>query len=175
MALIVQNDTGTAENANSYVDGAYYVSYMADRGITIEYTTPEEIASVDASLIQATSYIDTSNKYCGDKLNGRDQTTAFPREPICDMDGYLVEGIPREIKEAQCEYANIYTEQGTLQPNQNINGSVKKTREKVDVIEEEIEYTGSGQTGGKISYPVADNKIPKSFICGGSEGYFIKA
>ena len=172
MALNIQNDLGTTEDANSYVDGAYYV---ADRDITIEYTTAEEIAQVDGALIQATSYIDTANKYCGEKLNGRDQTTAFPRSPLTDNDGYDVEGVPREIKEAQCEYAYIYTEQGTLQPNQNVNGSVKRTKEKVDVIEEEVEYTGSGQTGSKISYPIADNKIPKAFICGGSDGYFVRA
>ncbi len=175
MALNIQNDLGTTVDANSYVDGAYYVAYMADRGITIAYTTVEEIAQVDASLIQATSYIDTANSYCGEKLNGRDQTTAFPRSPLYDDGGYSVEGVPREIKEAQCEYAYIYTEQGTLQPNQNINGSVKRTKEVTDVIEEEVEYTGSGQTGGKISYPIADNKIPKAFICAGSDGYFVRA
>ena len=175
MALIVQNDLGTVDNANSYVDGAYYVSYWADRGVAILYTEASDIASVDASLIQATSYIDTSNRYCGDKLNGRDQLTAFPTNPLYDMGDYLVEGVPREIKEAQCEYASIYTEQGTLQPNQNINGSVKRVKEVTDVIEEEVEYTGSGQTGGKIAYPQADNKIPKSFICGSSEGYYIGA
>lgn len=175
MALIVQNDTGTIDDANSYVDGVFYVDYWLTRGVTIPYSTAEEVASVDTSLIQATSYIDTSNIYCGEKLNGRDQTTAFPRSPLYDNGGYEVEGVPREIKEAQCEYAYIYAEQGTLQPNQNINGSVKRTKEKVDVIEEEIEYTSSGQTGGKISYPVADNKIPKSFICGSSDGYFVRA
>lgn len=172
MTLNIQNDLGTTVGANSYVSVQEFKDYFTARGI--DYTSKTD-AEIEALLIQATSYIDTANSYCGDKLNGRDQTTAFPRSPLYDDGGYSVEGVPREIKDAQCEYANIYSEHGTLQPNQNINGSVKRTKEKVDVIEEEIEYTGSGQTGGKISYPVADNKIPKSFICAGSDGYFVRA
>lgn len=165
MTLIIQDDTGTVENANSLVTGAYYVSYMADRGVTISYTEPEDIIAVDADLIQANSYMDTLNKYCGTKVDGRDQTTQFPRLELYDCEGYLVEGIPREMQHAQCEYANIHRENGTLQPNESTGGGIKREKKKVDVIEKEIEYFSEGQSGAVIAYPVADNKIPQSFIC----------
>lgn len=166
MALNVQDDLGEVADANSYIDGAYYVAYMADRGVTIAYSTAEEITKVDADLIQATSYMDNLNKYCGTKLNGRDQTTQFPRADIYDNECFLIEGMPREIKQAECEYAYINQEQGTLQPSESLGGGIKREKKKVDVLEKEVEYFAEGQSGSVISYPIADNKIPQSFICG---------
>lgn len=165
MTLIIQDDLGEVADANSYISVQEFLDYWTARGV--DYTSLST-AEVEALLIPALSYMDDLNDYRGYKLNGRDQTTEFPRDELYDCSGsspVLVEGVPREIKQAQCEYAKIQSDNGTLQPNENVNGAVKRTKEKVDVLEEEIEYVGGGQNGGVISYPQADNKIPKSFIC----------
>ena len=79
--------------------------------------------------------------------------------------------MPREIKEAQIEYAHIQADQGTLQPNGSVGGNVKRVKKKLDVLETEYEYSPPGQSGDIISYPQADNKIPDCFkASGGYEG-----
>jgi len=170
MTLIIQDDTGLIAGANSYVSVQEFKDYWTARGV--DYTAKTD-AEIEAYLIPARSYLDTRYVYAGCKLNGRAQTTEFPRSGLYDCSSCyaeLVEGIPYEIKDAQCEYANIQADQGTLQPSGNINGSVKRTKEVVGPIEEEVEYFSSGQNGGVVSYPQADNKIPEDFKANGYGG-----
>jgi len=172
MALIVQNDLGDVIGANSYATVAEYVAYWLALNVIIDISTPGLIVASEADLIRATQYFDTLNKYCGFKLNGREQTTEFPRLQLYDCSGYesvLVEGVPREVKESQFEYAYINKTNGTLQPNESTTGGIKteKIKNKIDVIEEvtEVTYFNEGQSGSVISYPQADKKIPQDFIC----------
>ncbi len=169
MALIVQDDTGLIEDANSYVTLLEYKTYWSTRNIDL--TTVDD-KQLEADLITAREYADELHDYCGSKLNGRAQTTEFPRVNFYEDDcSTLIEGVPVEMKNAQMEYAKLISVDGiTLQPNENVGGSVKRTKEKVDVLEEEIEYFSAGQTGGVISYPVADKKIPEYFYCNGGGG-----
>lgn len=171
MTLYVQNDTGTQDDANSYVTVAAFQEYWIARGV--DYTTDDD-ATIEAYLIPATSYLDTRYKYNGYKSNGRSQTTEFPREELYDYSGEdaeLVEGVPREIKDAQCEYAHIQAEQGFLQQNGDANGSVKVKKDVIGPIEEYREYSPAGQNGATINYPHADSKIPSDFIvAAGNDG-----
>jgi hypothetical protein len=163
MAFVVQNDTGTETGANSYNEVQEFIDYWADRDVDYSTTPVEEI---EALLISSTSYTDNRYKYAGYKLNGRDQTTEFPRGELYDCSGetpVLVEGVPREIKEAVNEYAHIQKEQGSLQANGSIDGNIKRKKEKVGPIEEETEYQPPGQSGALVAYPQADNKIPDCF------------
>lgn len=170
MTLYVQNDTGTTEYANSYVTVEEFQEYWTARGV--DYTTTAD-ATIEAYLIKGRFYLDNRFDYNGWRLNGRDQYTEFPRDELYDTRGesdVLVEGVPREFKDAQCEYAHIEATDGPLQPNQSTAGNIKRYREKTDVLEEETEYSPPGQTGGVISYPSADNCIPDCFIAYGSSG-----
>lgn len=167
MTLFVQNDAGTIANANSSVSVQDFKDYWTARGV--DYTSKTD-AEIEAILIPAQSYMDTRYQYCGYKLNGREQTTEFPRSELYDYSGGYAEevtGIPREIKDAQCEYGHIQAEQGTLQPNEAIDGGVKLSKKKVGPIEKTTEYFSEGQSGGILSYPQADNKIPEYFKCSG--------
>lgn len=169
MAFLVQNDSGTVEGANSYSTVEEFKAYWLDRGADYSAKTDEEI---QAKLIQATSYLDNRYPWAGYKVNGRSQTTSFPRGELYDCSGVtvvLVEGVPYEIKEAVNEYAYILFSQDSLQPNGSTGGTVKRKKEKVGPLEEEIEYSPPGESGGIISYPQADNKIPECFI---ARGYF---
>jgi len=163
MALNVQNDTGTQADANSDDTVVAFRAYWTARGVDYTSTADEQI---EAWLIAAREYLDNRFVWAGYKTNGRDQTTEFPREELYDCSGYtpvLVAGVPREAKEAQHEYAHIFADQGTLQLNGAIGGNIKRKKEKIDVIEEEVEYSPPGEAGATIAYPQADNKIPACF------------
>jgi len=163
MSLNVQNDLGTVSDANSYATIQEFKDYWTDRGV--DYTATSE-ALITSYLIPALSYQDFRFVWAGYKTNGRDQTTEFPREDLYDCSGEtpeLVSGVPRECKDAQCEYAHIYATQGTLQPNGSINGNVKRVKRKVGPIEREYEYSPPGEAGAVVAYPQADNKIPDCF------------
>lgn len=164
MAFTVQNDTGTQAGANSYNTVQELKDYWTDRNV--DYTTVSD-AILESRLIAATSYVDRRYIYAGYKSNGRDQTTEFPREYLYDYSGeceVLVAGVPREAKEAVNEYAHILASQDSLQPNGSTDGTVKRKKEKVGVIEEETEYSPPTAAGNRISYPDADSKIPQDFI-----------
>jgi hypothetical protein len=164
MSLLVQNDTGTVANANSYVTVQEFKDYWAARGV--DYSALADSA-IEALLIPACSYLDTRFKFAGYKLAGRDQTTQFPRSELYDCSGeypVLVAGVPREVKEAQIEYSKIQNDQGSLQPNGSVKGNVAKVKKKVGPIESEYEYSPPGEAGSVIAYPQADNKIPDCFI-----------
>jgi len=161
MTLVIQDDTGLISDANSYATVVELEAYWLSRNSDISALTD---AVKEAALIKAWEYTDYAFDFVGNRLNGRTQTTQFPREYLYDCEGNLVEGIPYEIKNAQMEYAKRELDGTTLQEDGSATGAIKREKSKIDVIETEIEYSGSGQTGNKVSYPTADNKIPKAFI-----------
>jgi hypothetical protein len=161
MALIPQTDDGLTANANTYAIVAELEAYWLARNSDISALTT---AVKEAALIKAWEYTDYAFDYVGNRLNGRTQTTQFPRGYLYDCEGNLVTDIPYEIKNAQMEYAKRELDGTTLQDDGSSTGAIKREKSKIDVIETEIEYSGSGQTGNKVAYPTADNKIPKSFI-----------
>jgi hypothetical protein len=174
MAFTVQDDTGLIAGANAYIDVAYLEAYWLDRNIDISSQSAE---AKQAAIINATDYIDQRYLYNGYKLNGYSQTTEFPRGELYVCVGStpeLIEGIPVEVKDACCEYAYRVIQGTDLQPDANPEGSIKKIKEKVDVLETDIEYCGCGSTGGFISYPAADNRL-SIFTNTSSKGYFVEA
>ncbi len=170
MALILQDDTGTVADANTYVLLQAYKDYWTTRNIDVTNGGAYTDLQLEADLIIGREYADDLHQYQGSKLNGREQTTEFPRTGLYDCEGTEITGIPFEMQNAQMEYAKLISVDGlTLQPNENTGGSIKREKSKVDVIEEEIEYFNAGQTGGVISYPAADKKIPSYFYGNSSD------
>lgn len=162
MAFTVQDDTGLIAGANSYSTVAEFLAYWLDRGEDFSTTATE---TLEAKLILGWQYTDSRFDYCGSRLNGRTQTTEFPRTGLEDCEGNEIEGIPYEIKNAQMEYAKRELDGVTLQDDSSQEGNIKRIKSKVDVLEEEIEYQPT-LSGGEIkNYPTADNKIPSYFIC----------
>jgi len=164
MAFIIQDDTGTIADANSYVAVQEFKDYWTDRNT--DYTALTD-AVIQSALIQSTSYIDARYTYVGYKLTGYSQTTEFPRGDlwVCDATSTIeVEGVPREVKQACNEYAQRVVSGDELQADENPEGSIKRKKEKIGSLEEEIEYSGSGSSGAFNNYPTADSKIPSEFI-----------
>jgi len=162
MALIIQDDTGLIAGANSYNDVATFRTYALDRGYDFSSKTDDELSP---SLIKGWEYTDSRFNYKGSRLNGRTQTTEFPRTNFYDCEGNAIEGIPFETKEAHLEYSIREANGVTLQDDTTQEGNLTKIKKKIGPLEKEFEYSPA-LSGGEIkNYPTADNKIPSYFIC----------
>jgi len=138
MALIIEDGTGKAD-ANSYDSLANIQAYLTARGRTASVIS----AIDDAVIIQATQNIDNLYR---DKFSGyqssEEQSLEYPR--IGSMRGiWYVDSdeIPQKLKNALAEMC-FYQADG-VEINPATQTGIKRVREKVDVLETEIEYTGS--------------------------------
>ena len=61
----------------------------------------------EAAIRRAEDWLDGAyrNRFPGTKAGGRDQVAEWPRDNARDAEGIIVEGIPREIKQATMEAA----------------------------------------------------------------------
>lgn len=160
MALIVQNDDGLVAGANSYIDVDYFNEYHSARGVAVD---DFEIEQIEPAIIKATDYIDSNFVYKGSSLNGRDQTTQWPRSGATDAQGYYVEGIPREVKAAAAEYA-IRAISSDLLPDPVYDQSGRTVSEKTTVvgpITTTVKYAVSDSINQPQapSYPAVDSLI----------------
>jgi hypothetical protein len=156
MVFVVQDDDGDVANANSYGTVADFKAYHDDRGNSYgEFNTHD----IQMALVRATDYLDTRFLFRGFRLLGGDQTTEFPRSYAYDNEGYLIEGIPLALQRATFEYALRALTSGLpliADPNTALT-NVKRSRSKVDVIEEEFEYfSASGSVPPLPEYPAVD-------------------
>lgn len=127
---------GTA--SDSYVTLAEYEAYVASQGLT---PLSGNDASHEAELRRAAVVIDDSYSFIGLKQY-QFQARAWPRLVRQLVDDWPIDPdtIPDAIKRAQMEMAwLIHT---GVDPFATYNGAIKRERVKVDVIEEETEYTG---------------------------------
>jgi len=164
MAFTLQDDTGTVANANAYISVADFRAYWTDKNVDTASLTDDE---VQGNIVEATQFADTRYEYCGTPLNGRDQTTAFPRENLYDNFCNLVEGIPREAKTACAEYAYANETAALSNTFTASEQNVSKEMDKVDVLETEREYNGSKVSASTWNiYQIADNILTGSgFVC----------
>jgi len=169
MAFNVQNDLGTVSDANAYITVAEYRAYWADRNID---TTSQIDATVQGLIVDATQYIGQRFEYCGQPLEGRDQTTSFPRSYLYDSFCNLVTGVPREVKNACAEYARLSTTTPLSIVVSASDKSIKKESDKVDVLESSKEYAGTKASAGTWGvYQIADNILTSSGFVHLSTGF----
>ena len=168
--IIVQNDSGTVGNANSYASIAYADSYHSDRGNTSWAAATEDNKTV--ALIKSWQYIDTAFVFLGYEKSDV-QNTEFPRYGILNSRGKELKNIEPQIKNAQSEYALIaLTKDFTEDQTVTSTPIVKKTSEKVDVISQEIEYDTSRGIPIIHNFPKADFWL-RDFLKGCVfEGYY---
>lgn len=162
MAFTLQDDTGSIADANAYISAAFYTTYHTDRNVVRVVTATDSDADIQSAIIIATDYIDTRFEYVGQRKNSPDtQITEWPRISAFDKDNRIINGIALAVKQACAEYALFNLVNGTLYistTNDSTGQTIKRTRTKVDVIEEELEYHDAG--GVKLpKYFVADNRL----------------
>lgn len=164
MAFTLQDDTGTVAGANAYLSIADFRAYWTNKNVV---TTALVDAVVQGLIVEATQYIDQRYEYCGVPLDGRDQTTQFPRDCLYDRYGNLVGGIPREVKNAVAEYAYKGYTTALSQTFTSTEQNVIEEMDKVDVIETSRKYAGNKLSASTWNiYQIADTILQKSgFVC----------
>lgn len=127
---------GTA--SDSYATLAEYQAYVAAQGLAPLTGTD---GAQEAELRRAAVVIDDTYSFIG-MQQYQYQARAWPRLVRQLVDDWPIDPdtIPDAIKRAQMEMA--YQIHGGADPFATYDGAVKRKREKVDVIEEETEYTG---------------------------------
>jgi hypothetical protein len=153
MALIA---TIGGSDSNSYNTLAAVDAYHLSRG---HATWTGTDADKEAAIIRATFGIDNLYRrgFDGKKATGT-QSLEWPRSSAVDTSGYAiaVDVLPNALLFGSSEAALIeLVTPGALSP-EYIAGIIK-TREKVDVVEEETEYS-SGSTG-RTSYAIVEQYI----------------
>ena len=127
--------------ANSYVTLDYADEYCANKG----YKTWLELddSQKKISLIRGTEFVNNFFDWKGIRKS-QNQSLAFPRVEIIDNDGYMVCGIPENLKKACIEASYLITvnNSDTLFSTKDENGQIKS--QKVDTLE--VEYFASAKT-----------------------------
>lgn len=125
-------------SADSYATLAEYQAYVTAQGF-VPLTGTD--GAQEAELRRAAVVIDDTYSFIG-LQQYQYQARAWPRLVRQLVDDWPIDPdtIPDAIRRAQMEMA--YQIHGGADPFATYDGAVKRKREKVDVIEEETEYTG---------------------------------
>lgn len=160
MALTVQDANGSVVGANAYITLAEFKSYHTDRGNAFASFTD---AQIESAIIRATDYLDQRFNFVGKRLQGRNQSTEWPRYDAWDRDDYAINGVPGEVKEATAEYA-LRALSAVLNPDPERNATgaaVASKSETVGPISESVTFVG-GSVFVMPKYPAADQRLIKA-------------
>lgn len=135
MALIT---TIAAADADSYATLAEYTARAAAMGWTLADTD----AANEINLRRAAVVNDKIYSFIGMKQY-QFQARSWPRLVDDLVDDWPIDPdtVPGAIKDAQMEMAFLI--QGGADPLATVQAGIKRKREKIDVIEEETEYSGA--------------------------------
>ncbi len=173
--LVLEDGTGV-ELANTYALVATADTYHALYG-----NTAWEEADADqkaTALVNATQYIDLRWSFVGVVTSPADPLTtgqglSWPRTAAdssnlvdCKGDEWGEDEVPTQIIEATLEYALVSLAAGRLLPDPSVvdtsDRRIKKTREKIGPIEEEIEYSDVRSPRSIRKYATADRIVRAS-------------
>lgn len=178
--FVTEDGTGLA-TATAYVTEAEFVQYWENRGEALTGITSD---NQKTAINRATAYIDKrfGERFLGWREN-RAQCLEWPRADAIDDDGFLLEDIPKDLKDATCEYALRVHHLTQLAPDPQLPFNQRATRgettvesaglsvskkEKVGPIEEstsqgDFSKLSSALGGSPLipAYPEADLLIKK--------------
>lgn len=168
MALIVE-DGSAVPKAESYISvadaDAYWAARTHDSQSTVwsALTTPQK----EGSLRESTAYLDATygNDYKGIR-RGYVQGLLWPRTGALDEAGYPLPDLPDELKKAAAELA-VRASSERLAVDSARGGLVKRTKDKVGPLEQEIEYVDGATIN--TSYGSV-NGILAGILVGGGPG-----
>ena len=168
MAFSVQDDNGSVVDANAYIDVAFFNTYHSDRNVTDVVDGNFELLDVQGAIVLASDYLDSRYSYVGERRSSL-QTTEWPRFDAVDRDDYVVFGVPTIIKEACADLALAELKQaGSLFPDITFDSTgqgIKRIKNKLDVLENEIEYFGGNSPQSAQKSPIfyqADWRLKRS-------------
>ncbi len=179
MAITLTKEDGTGlANANVYADLADADQYLEN---TARKSAWRAFSSRDrqAALIQGTDYLDQvfRRRYKGTRFSSA-QRLEWPRSNVYDELGVLVDAadIPEEVLNAAIEYA-FEAAGGALAPTPEVDdtgGTVIRKKEKVDVLEEETQYSDRQDPKRFRAYPRAELVI-RRWLKTGSGRLYLRA
>lgn len=141
--FVVEDGTGKAD-ANSYISEADADQYVENHSGDADWLAGAQ-ADKEKALRLATQYIDNEYRGCfkGVRAN-EDQALAWPRSGATDEDDRPIESdvLPQVLLDATTEMALVSFGGTELMPSDSSFGTIKKERNEVGPIEEEIEYMG---------------------------------
>lgn len=158
MAFLVQDDAGSVDGANAYVDAAFFTAYHGDRGNSFTATTQQ----IEEALVRATDHLDYSFTFVGERAR-TEQRTQWPRIDAEDRNRRVRSGVPEEVKEACADYALVALSQElNPDPSRDDTGqAVTSTSEQVGPIQESKSFAAGGAFR-LPKYPKADFKLKSS-------------
>ena len=114
MAFTFEDGTGVTD-ANAYITVAFANTYHTDRNHT-DWTGTT--AKLQSAIVRASMYVDSrfGRKFRGFRQR-KDQGLEWPRLSALDDDGYLLDGVPRQLERAVAEYALRALQFGELAPD----------------------------------------------------------
>lgn len=157
MAFIVEDNTGL-ENANAYISVEFLQGYAASIGADLSESTEEALQAIITDITY--NFIDTKYSPCDEPLNPA-QALQWPTKTQLINDKFR-----RAVAEA-C----VMDSQDQLFVAQDVNGRIKRTRDKLDVLETEIEYQDyANMSQSSYNKTPQIDKLMESFNCGGTFG-----
>jgi len=164
--LIVQDEGGTIDQANSYVTLEEFKAYHLLRGNSLGSPTPAD-ALIEEAMIRGTDFMDSVFRFIGYRQRP-EQRTQWPRTDAEDDDGWIRFGVPDEVKEAASEYGLVALKT-PINPTPVLDATGRLvTSHSVTVGPISESYTFAGSALMLPRYPVADKKIMKLVISGGT-------
>lgn len=127
------DDTVGGANSNTYADLAWYKGYLSTRrplptwlALALSGDLDDEL---EIDLIQAGRLLDNQFNWNGTPANAI-QRMSFPKEGLLNRNGVVIPGNvnPREIKDAQSEYAVILHDKDLLSANEAEEKGVRKVK-----------------------------------------------
>lgn len=140
--------------ANAYITTDKFKIYHKDRGNDFTAITTD----IEKAIVAASDYLDERFTFVGERETD-DQRLSWPRINGFDIENVLLDGIPVQVEEATSEYA-LLALTAALNPAPTADGfgrNTKKIKEKVDVIETQVEFFSSALA--LPEYPAADMKL----------------
>jgi hypothetical protein len=156
MALIVQTYPTVTAGANGYVSLVELKAYLDAR---LKSYAGKEDPQLEAAIIEATTYVDLRFTYIGYRLEAN-QDTEWPRQNAWDDRGDKVDGIPKAVKSATCEYAfRALSAELMADPERDASGlQVQSKSETVGPISTAVTF--ADRAGSALpAYPAADRLL----------------
>lgn len=139
--ITVEDGTGL-EDAQAYIDLAYFVAYVDERNL---YSSDWTNTQIEAALVMAAKdWIDGQHDFNGEALT-ETQALSFPRD--------LWSGVPEDIKKANAQAAHLHL-QGLLfvdLSSISSNGQIAAESKSVGDLSKSVTYVGgTGQVYSRV-------------------------
>ena len=166
-AIFIVEDGSGKSDATALISEAYATQYHENHSAPTAWTSADQVTHENA-IREATQFLDTHYTWKQRRTHD-EQALQWPRSYMEDKDGFAIasDEIHVHVKDACAILALAVINGDTLMPDQQNESAVKKTKDVIGPLTEEIEYV-AGETPEK-KYTLVD-KLVAPFISGSHYG-----